>query len=154
ERLGGEAVTVPGRNAAEEIVAYAGANNFTHIVVRRPPTAWWWIPLRASVAQELIRRAGDISVHVIAGSEGEPIPPKTVATEPRGEALDAKPYGYATVVVALALGIGVLLHHVLNTQSVALVFLTAVLVSAVAWGLAPSLLACFLSVLAFNFFFL
>ena len=39
-------------------------------------------------------------------------------------------------------------------QSISLVFLTAVLVSAVAWGLLPSLFACLLSVLAYNFFFI
>src|SRR5262249_44604286 len=30
EKLGGEAVTIPGRSAADEIIAYAKANNMTH----------------------------------------------------------------------------------------------------------------------------
>ena len=33
ERLGGEAVTIPGRDVADEIVAYAAANNVTQIVI-------------------------------------------------------------------------------------------------------------------------
>src|SRR5216684_740457 len=41
-----------------------------------------------------------------------------------------------------------------GVQSVLLVFLMAILVSAIAWGLLPSLFACVLSVLAFNFFLL
>ena len=56
--------------------------------------------------------------------------------------------------MAAALGLALLLHQVLGVTSVALVFLMAVLASAVAYGLAPSLLACLLSVLAYNFFFL
>ena len=40
------------------------------------------------------------------------------------------------------------------SRSIALTFLTAVLVSAVAYGLWPALFACFASVLAYNFFFL
>ena len=42
----------------------------------------------------------------------------------------------------LALGIGLLLQKFVAVQSIALVFLTAVLVSAVASGLLPSLFAC------------
>jgi two-component system sensor histidine kinase KdpD len=57
-------------------------------------------------------------------------------------------------VVALALGCGEVLARFLNVQNVALVFLTAVLVSAVAFGLGPALFASLLSVLAFNLFFL
>jgi two-component system sensor histidine kinase KdpD len=56
--------------------------------------------------------------------------------------------------VAIALGIGLLLKAFVAVQSISLVFLTAVLASAVAWGLLPSLFACVLSVLGYNFFFL
>ena len=47
-----------------------------------------------------------------------------------------------------------LLQQFLAVSNVALVFLTAVLASAVAYGLWPSLFACLVSVLAYNFFFL
>ncbi len=54
----------------------------------------------------------------------------------------------------MALGAALLLRQVLGVTSVALVLLMGVLASAVAYGLAASLLACLLSVLAYNFFFL
>ena len=54
--------------------------------------------------------------------------------------------------VALALGCGVLIEHLIGLQSVLLVFLMAVVGAAIRWGLFPSLFACVLSVLAFNFF--
>jgi two-component system sensor histidine kinase KdpD len=56
--------------------------------------------------------------------------------------------------VGLAVGCGEVLARFLNVQNVALVFLTAVLVSAVAFGLRAALFASLLSVLAFNLFFL
>jgi two-component system sensor histidine kinase KdpD len=56
--------------------------------------------------------------------------------------------------VALALGIGSLIERFIGLQSISLVFLMAVLASAILWGLWPGLFACFLSVLAFNFFFI
>src|SRR6185437_7254776 len=105
-------------------------------------------------AYEVIRRAGGISVHVVGGREGEAIAAKTVETRARAEAFDATPYLVSTATVGLALGLGLLLQALLAVTNVALVFLTAVLVSAVAYGLRPSLYACLVSVLAYNFFFL
>jgi two-component system sensor histidine kinase KdpD len=56
--------------------------------------------------------------------------------------------------VAVSLGVALLLHQRLGIASVAMAFLTAVLVSAVVYGLWPALFASFVSVLAYNFFFL
>ena len=66
ERLGGEAVTMPGQDVAIGIVDYAQANNFTHIVIAKSRRSRWSELLRSSITHQLIRRAGDISVHVIA----------------------------------------------------------------------------------------
>jgi two-component system sensor histidine kinase KdpD len=52
------------------------------------------------------------------------------------------------------LGLGELIANAIGFQSVSLVFLTAVLVCAIAWGLWPALFASMLSVLASNFFFI
>lgn len=64
------------------------------------------------------------------------------------------PYLGSAAAVVLALGCGLLIERFVGLQSVLLVFLMAILVSAIAWGLLPSLFACVLSVLAFNFFLL
>jgi two-component system sensor histidine kinase KdpD len=62
------------------------------------------------------------------------------------------PYFGSALAVLLALGVGILIERFIGLQSVLLVFLMAILASAILWGLLPSLLACVLSVLAFNFF--
>lgn len=59
-----------------------------------------------------------------------------------------------TGMVGLALACGLLIERFVGLQSVLLVFLMAIIGSAVVWGLVPSLIACVLSVLAFNFFLL
>ncbi|MBP2300840.1 sensor histidine kinase [Azospirillum picis] len=155
ERLGGEAVTVPGGDVADAVVDYALANNVTHIVIAKSGRPRWSELLHGSVAHSLIRRAGDISVHVIAADSGDPIPAKTVTTATAGRRPFAwLPYAASTGYVAAALGVGHVLHRVLALNNITLVFLTAVLASAVTGGLAPSLYACIISVLAFNYFFL
>lgn len=158
ERLGGLAVTVPAATVADGIVDYAHANNFTHIVVSTRRRSRWSELLRSSSAHEIIRRVGDISVHVV---------PESRASENPGEAKDelrtsarrdgpayAHAYAGSLAMVLAALGVGLVLQQSLAVSNIALVFLTAVLASAVAYGLWPSLFACFVSVLAYNFFFL
>ncbi len=148
-------MTAPGRDVVETVVEHARANNVTHLVIAKSRRSRWSELLRGSMAHSLIRRAGDISVHVIAANSGDPIPPKTVKTAPSGPGtLRWGPYVAATGYVAAALGVGHLLHRGLALNNMALVFLTAVLASAVTGGLAPSLYASVVSVLAFNYFFL
>ena len=60
----------------------------------------------------------------------------------------------ATIAVALALGVGKLVEPLLGLETVDLIFLSAVLGVAVAYGLLPSLFASVLASLAYNFFFL
>src|SRR6185436_17673891 len=69
EQLGAEVTTIPGQNVAQDIVRHATANNFTHIVVGRPTRSRWRELIEGSLTYDLIRNAGDISVHVISGTE-------------------------------------------------------------------------------------
>src|SRR5215212_10066570 len=70
----------------------------------------------------------------------------------QGDALRPLAYLSSAAMVVLALGCGLLIERFIGLQSILLVFLIAVIGAAVAWGLFPSLFACVLSVLAFNFF--
>src|SRR5579871_278021 len=62
EQLGGQSVTVPASSTADGVVDYAHTNNFTHIVVATRQRSRWLELLSSSVAHEVIRRAGDVSV--------------------------------------------------------------------------------------------
>jgi two-component system sensor histidine kinase KdpD len=154
ETLGAQAVTIPGREVAADILAYAREHNFTHIVIGNAPRrAWRLLP---TVTQRLVAAADDIPIHVL-GAEKRPAAAADEARPPSEHArapLRLTPYGGSTAAVAAALGIGMALRQVLAAPSISLVFLTAVLASAASWGLWPSLYACVLSVLAYNFFFL
>jgi two-component system sensor histidine kinase KdpD len=153
EQLGGDAVTLPGQNVAEDIVAYAAANNVTHIVTGKPHKPKWREFFEGSVAYDLIHQAGDISVHVISGNERDVQAPRGVAlAQPRQ--FDIRPYLLSTVFVACALAVGFALDQFLDVRNIALVFLMAVLTAAVTSGLWPALYASVLGALVFNFFFL
>jgi two-component system sensor histidine kinase KdpD len=153
-RLGGEAVTIPGRELAGEILDYAAKNNFSHIVIGRSTRSRWREALFGSTTYEIVRRAGKVAVHVVTGDEGHASAVKAIDTRPAAAPFDLKPYLTSVTLVGLAIGGGEVLSRFLDVQNVALVFLTAVLVSAVAFGLRAALFSSLLSVLAFNLFFL
>ncbi|RWX71584.1 sensor histidine kinase KdpD, partial [Mesorhizobium sp. M2A.F.Ca.ET.039.01.1.1] len=155
EQLGAEITTLPGQNVAQDIVRHATANNFTHIVIGRPTRSRWRELIEGSLTYDLIRNAGDISVHVISGAERDTDTPSArvkAATEQKP--FQIWPYLISTVYVAGALAVSSILDQFLDVRNLASVLLLAVLTSAVTFGLWPALYACFLSALAFNFFFL
>jgi two-component system, OmpR family, sensor histidine kinase KdpD len=158
EALGGEAITVPGgdRSVADNVISFAQANNVTHIVTGKSTRSRWFEILHGSVVHELVRRSGNISVHVIAGEElaRDPIPKKTIRPAQERTPFDPRPYIAAVLGVAAALGIGELIQPLLGIENVDLVFLTVVVGIAVRYGLWPSLFATVVSSLCYNFFFL
>ncbi len=127
----------------------------THIVVGRPGKPRWRQMLQGSVTTDLVREAGNVAVHVVSGEGREAEPPQrgvkvAAASEPRR----LRPYAETLAWVALAIGAGSILDRALDVQNLALVFLMAVLVSAVRGGLGPALFSSLTGALAFNFFFL
>ena len=158
EALGGEAITIPGgdRSIADDVIEYARANNITQVIVGKSSRSRWFEILHGSVVHDLVRRSGNISVHVIAGDDivGEPIPKKTVRTAEEAEPFDPRPYALALVAVAVALGVGEVIQPWFEIENVDLVFLTAVVGVAVRYGLWPSIFASVAASLCYNFFFL
>jgi two-component system, OmpR family, sensor histidine kinase KdpD len=158
EALGGEAITLPAsdRHIADDVIRYAQENNVTQIVIGKSARTRWFEILHGSVVHDLVRRSGNISVHVIAGDTiaGEPIPKKSVRAAEREDRFDPRPYIASLGAVALALGFSELIAAWVGAANSDLVFLTAIVAVAVRFGLLPSLLASVASSLAYNFFFL
>jgi two-component system, OmpR family, sensor histidine kinase KdpD len=158
EALGGEAITLPAgdRQIADDVIGYAQANNVTQIVIGKSTRTRWFEIVHGSVVHDLVRRSGNISVHVIAGEAvaGEPIPKKSVRAAERDDRVNPRPYAFALLAVALALVCAELIQPWFGVENVDLVFLTAVVGVAVRLGLWPSLFASVAASLAYNYFFL
>ncbi|MGK9231054.1 sensor histidine kinase KdpD [Inquilinus limosus] len=153
EKLGGETVTVPANDIVAEILTYARRNNITQIVIGKSDRSRWFEMLHGSVVHDLVRKAGTISVHVMAGEEAEP-GQERIQTRPAESGFDLRPYLVAAIGVAATTAAAHLVAFVATANSIALVFLIPVLFCAARYGLGPSIFASLLSVLAVNFFFL
>jgi two-component system, OmpR family, sensor histidine kinase KdpD len=158
ETLGGEPVTLPAgsRGIADDVIGYAHAHNVTQIIIGKSTRPRWFEMLHGSVVHDLVRRSGSISVHVIAGDllPGTSIPKKTLRTADEKKAFEVGPYLFATLAVALALGVAELVNYSIGVENTDLVFLTAIVGIAVRFGLLPSLFASVGSAFCYNFFFL
>jgi two-component system sensor histidine kinase KdpD len=159
ERLGGEALTVPGQDIAEEILRFALENNVTQIIVGTSTRSRWFDRLRGSVVQNLVRKAGGINVHISGGDgEDKKAAAKSAAPAVRttrlGVGLDPTAYAVIAAAVAGALALGLLIQPIVGIDNLDLIFLVAVILVAGRYGLWPSVVASVASVLAYNFFFL
>jgi two-component system, OmpR family, sensor histidine kinase KdpD len=154
ESLGAEAATLPGRNVAEEVMRYAREHNVTHIVIGRSDKSRWREWLEGSATHDLIRIAGDVSVHVVSGHEKAPNDLKGSVQLGTAREFSPTPYLASAGITAVALGCGLVLRQFLDVENIGIVFLMGVLTSALWYGLAPAIFASILSALAFNFFFL
>jgi two-component system sensor histidine kinase KdpD len=155
EALGAETLTIPGvgRRIADDVINFAHANNVTQIIIGKSTRSWWFELMRGSVVHDLVRRAGNISVNVIAGDD-QGIAKTAVQTAARQEPFDARPYLMALLFVAIGLVAARVIQPAFGIENVDLVFLTAVVSVAVRFGLWPSLLASVAASLCYNFFFL
>ena len=157
DRLGGDAVTLPGgRRIADDILAYARAANVNHIVVGKATRSWIFELVNGSVVHDLVRRSGNISVHVVPGEVAptETASRRAVATAAPPATFDARSYALALLVTGAGLGLALLLEPSTGVENADLMLLTAVVAVAVRWGLGPSLAAVVAASLSYNFFFL
>ncbi|MGX5776002.1 ATP-binding protein [Methylorubrum zatmanii] len=156
DRLGGDAVTLPGgRRIADDILAYARSANVNHIVVGKAARSWLFELANGSVVHDLVRRSGNIGVHVVPG-EAVPVeasPPRAATTVVTASP-DIRPYALALGATALGLGLALLLQPHAGVENADLFLLTAIVGVAVRFGLGPSLAAVVAASLAYNFFFL
>ena len=151
EELGARTVSLPGTRASEEIIRYARAQNVSKILVGVSHHPRWIQFIHGSVVERIMRAAGDIDVYVISAARERRRGQESPARD--WSALHSKTYVYAAGVVALAVVVGALVHGVWAQANVTMLFLLAVVVTALQWGRGPATLAVVVSLAAFAFFF-
>ncbi|HTM76888.1 MAG TPA: sensor histidine kinase KdpD, partial [Devosia sp.] len=148
ERLGAETRRVTADDFVDSILRLARRENITQIVVGQPVGRHWF---RRSLPDAILRRANEIGVHVIPGNNAP------VARAPRAK-LSLPEWALALGLPIIAVGATTLLGFGLTAlvalQNLSVLYLAAVLVSAVVAGRFSALLAAALSFLAYNFFFI
>ena len=155
QETGAETASLSGSDAIDTIVDYAHEHNLAKVVVGRDH-AHAWQPWYRSFADRIGRRSPDLDVIEIAREEGQFDRSREEPTD--DSLLDRlkapwQSFAMSAVFCTLATLISMPLYTVFDLPNIAMLFLLAVVLSAVRFGLGPAVLATILNVAAFDFFF-
>ncbi|TKB75456.1 MAG: sensor histidine kinase KdpD [Nitrospira sp.] len=148
--MGAEAVTLTGEHVAQEILTYARSRNVTKIIVGKPARSWWREWIFGSVVSDLVHQSGDIDIYVMTGEAGEGRP---LAGRVFKRTSKRSSYGLASLGVLFSTAVAWLMFPYFGSANLIMVYLIGVVVVAIRYGRGPSVLASFLSVAVFDFFF-
>ena len=153
QSLGAETQTLTGTDLPEALLRFAKFENVTQIVVGRARGSFLAELLRRSLPHELVRRTQDIAIHLVT-RETEAPAKRSLFRWPK--ALEAAPsdFLYAAAAVGMALATGEVLTALTPIPNLSVVFLLAVLATAMTFGIWPAIFASVLSFLVYNFFFI
>lgn len=151
ETLGATTMALPGASdVAEDLLELAREQNVTTIIVGKAARSWLFELVNGSVVRALIAGSGSIGVLVVAG-DGETVPPKTVASRPDAPRAKAADYFVAAAMVAVSGLVGLAIDLEIDLPNISMIFVPAILLVAVRYGLAVSLAASVMAAVAYNF---
>jgi len=151
KQLGAETHILTGFDKVKEVTTYAREQNITLIVVGKRIRPKWHDMLFGSMADELVRRSGEIDVHIVT-ADIVSAKPSTVSP-PIKRNIPWQTYWIALSIVMLATGIDFFLAPILRPSNLIMVYLLGITIVALFGRIGPSILASILSVLAYDFFF-
>ena len=154
EQLGGSSVVLTGDDLPETVLAYAGRNNVTQIVLGKSKESVLRLLAGRSLAQALLKRSGGAALHFVSGGAPDAERQAEPAVRPRGKPGWWRGYLGVVVLAAVANGLAFVLDRYGTGADLAMIFLASVLISGLAWGLRPALAAAILAILTYNYFFL
>lgn len=151
ERLGAETAHLIGADLPAEVLRYAKRENITQILCGRSRGNWAARLVRRSLSDDIIARASDIAVHVLADKA---VPAKLAWKWPiaLGD-FSGRAFSVAALAVAAAVAVGEVLVSWIALPNVSMLFLSAVLLCAVNQGTVTATWTAVLSFLAYNYFF-
>ena len=161
ERLGGESAVVQGDLLiSEDIISLATARNVTKIIIGKPWKPRWMEFFIGSLLAELVRRSGNIDVHVITGEleaqekKSKSAVPPSVPPSQAPRLLKLGHFAWALLAVMMATALGQLMSGHFELSEIVMVYLLAILFVALRFGRWASLMTSVLSVLALDLVFI
>jgi two-component system sensor histidine kinase KdpD len=151
QTLGAQISTLAGQDIAETLVKYARQHNISKVVLGRDsmPRRWPWSRVLADRVGGL---GADLDVIQIA-LPPSPQEPSEVPIKEKEKRVDRSGYAMGTLMCAATTLLATPLLGTLDLTNVVMLYLLAVVGVALRYGRGPAVLAAFLAVGAFDFFF-
>jgi two-component system sensor histidine kinase KdpD len=152
ESLGAQTAVLSGHKASHEILSYARDRNVTKIIIGKPTHPRWKDKIFGSMLDDIVRGSGDIEVYAISGDAAVPAAAAQIKAIVKKTAFREWIICIMGVALSTALAFG--MDYYLTIVDVAMTYILGVVLIASWTGKRPALLASFLSVAAFDFFFI
>lgn len=149
--MGAQISTLAGQDIAETLVKYARQHNLSKVVLgrdERPRHRVW----RRVLADRIGQLGADLDVIQVSLPSSQRTQAETTSTESESP-LAWRSYIWSVALCALTTVVAMPLYQVLEQANIVMIFLLAVVAVAVRFGRGPAVLAAFVSVGAFDFFF-
>jgi two-component system, OmpR family, sensor histidine kinase KdpD len=150
EHLGAQVVTLIGNNIAETLISYARSKNISKIIVGKPGKPKLRDYFFGSVTDKLARSCGEIDLYLISGDEQVH---SVSSSPPIIPPFSWRNFWWTTGIVSLCTAFDGILYSHLALVNLVMVYLLGVTWVAFRYGRRMSMLASFLSVIFFDFFF-
>jgi two-component system sensor histidine kinase KdpD len=150
EQLGAETATLNGRNIAEEIVRFARLRSIMRIIAGKPGRSPLKSILLGSPVDRLVRIGGEIDIEIVSGDPGQRV---QMPYRVQSREFPWSDYGTGLLFLLLATGLCFLMYPHFDLSNLIMVYLLAVLVTAIECGRGPAIGVSVLSVMTFDFFF-
>lgn len=153
EELGAKALTISATAVVSGLVDYARVHNINKIVAGKPLRPHWRELWRGSLVDRLIRTGTDIDVYVISSAPQATDAPFDGASTPRVPLAFNPAYLWSVGIVLLTTLLVFPLRAHADPTNLVMLYLVAIVITALQWGRGPSIFASLLSVLAFDVVF-
>lgn len=153
EGLGASTRRISATDFVTELLKLARREHATQIVIGVHARPRWSSWLRASLADEVAARASGLAVHLVTGDPEAPTGSfrSPLRLDMRGN-MRSVAIAASSVAAATLMAVGI--DRALQLPNVSLLFLMAVVLSAISAGYVSALVASILSALAYNYFFI
>jgi two-component system sensor histidine kinase KdpD len=161
QSLGADTATLADSDPVSAVVGFARNHNLSRMVVGRSGAARWQ-PWHRSFADRLSAAAPDLEITSIAVARADAAEPAAqragepaAGPEGAGPAGPAPwlPYLWGALICAAAAVVAAPLYPLFELPNIVMIFLLGVVIVAVRYGRGPAVLASFLSVAEFDFFY-
>lgn len=162
--LGAETVTLSGSSVSQVLHDYAHHRNASKLVIGKSSRSPFFRMLLPSVADELIRGAGDLDIHLVAHpseirAEKGPSAEKTSGLHrgrfrlsPRAERVRKRGYLWGIGITTVVTMLGAELLQYLSPTNVVMLYLLGIIFISYRYGRWPGIFVSFLSVATFDYF--
>ncbi len=153
ERLGAETRRVIARDFVEEIYRLSRRENATQIVLGRPRVKTLSNPFKRSLPDEIMKRFTDVDVHIVTGDENHK-PYIAPPAQRRSQIETAKSIAIPVLATGATTLLGLGASNIVHLQNLSMLYLVAVILSAMSSGRFAAIIAASLSFVFYNYFFI